>query len=114
MDLVAFAQANSRADRARADEWDRIAAEATAERRDWQSQTGSPLGNRRHVAAVRRRVAAGLEGAAIRGRTYLLSATALDDELAALAERKPVKTPEPETVGARLRAKLGLVAGCGR
>lgn len=45
-------------------------------------QRRSPLGRRRHCAAVRRRVLAGDEGAAIVGRHFLLSPQALRDELA--------------------------------
>jgi hypothetical protein len=44
-------------------------------------QTKSPLGGRRHIAAVRRLVAAGEHGAAIVGRRYLLSKERLDAEL---------------------------------
>lgn len=50
-------------------------------------QAASPLGRRRHIAAVRRRVEAGDGGAAIVGRRYLLERAALDAELAALANR---------------------------
>ena len=41
------------------------------------SQTSSPLGSRRHCNAVKRRMAAGLPGAAKVGRRYLLSQDAL-------------------------------------
>jgi hypothetical protein len=45
-------------------------------------QASSPLGRRRHCAAVKRRVGRGEPGAAIVGRRHLLSAEALADELA--------------------------------
>jgi hypothetical protein len=48
---------------------------------DMVSQVTSPLGRRRHCAAVQRRVAAGIPGAAIVGRKHLLSREALNDEL---------------------------------
>jgi hypothetical protein len=44
-------------------------------------QSASPLGRRRHCAAVRRRRARGEPGAAVIGRRYLLSADALRAEL---------------------------------
>lgn len=90
--------------RAAADECDRVAAEQHAERRDWIGQRESPLGNRRHCAAVGARLAAGKPGAAIVGRRHLLSAEALEEELAGGAKRRP-------GVGADLRAALSLVGG---
>ena len=50
-------------------------------------QVGSPLGPRRHAAAVRRRVAEGKPGAVIAGRRLLLTREALDEELARLNAR---------------------------
>lgn len=96
--------------RAAADECDRIDAEHRADRRDWTDQNASPLGRRRHVAAVRRRVAAGDAGAALVGRRALLSATALDEELA-LFSKGPRKVETVETGPEALRRKLGLVEG---
>lgn len=85
-------------------------AEARAERRDWVDQAASPLGRRRHVTAVRRRTAAGDAGAAMVGRRALLSAAALEQELAALSARP--KKAEPEATGPdALRRRLGLVGG---
>ena len=61
----------------------------------WIDQHGSPLG-RRHNAIVRKRVAAGLPGAVIAGRSHKLSRAALDEEIAALAKRAPRKAePAP-------------------
>jgi hypothetical protein len=82
-----------------------IDAEQRAEKRDWVSQASSPLGPRRHVARVRARVAAGLDGASLVGRRALLSPKALEEELAALTKKKPAA----ETTGARLERRLGLV-----
>jgi hypothetical protein len=52
-------------------------------------QTASPLGRRRHIAAVRARVARGDSSAAIVGRRCLLAREALDAELATLARKAP-------------------------
>jgi hypothetical protein len=49
---------------------------------DMVSQHGSPLGPRRHRAAVKRRKSLGLPGAQIYGRDYLLSREALAEERA--------------------------------
>lgn len=100
----------ARAYRAMAAELERIDAEERAEKRQWQSQTGSPLGNRRHVAAVRRRVGSGIEGASIIGRRYLLSPGALDEELEAVATRaKTTPANENETTKQRIERRLGIV-----
>lgn len=53
-------------------------------------QSKSPLGRRRHIAAVRRLVASGEPGAAQVGRRYLLSRERLDVELGALGKAAPV------------------------
>lgn len=97
----------ARAYRAMAEELERIAAEASAERRDWTPQESSPLGRRRHVAAVRRRVGAGDRGAAMVGRRALLSHEALAEELAAMSKRPRAR--EQETTRGRLERRLGLV-----
>lgn len=44
-------------------------------------QKGSPLGPKRHCRAVRRLVSEGNEGAAIVGRRFLLSKSAIKEEL---------------------------------
>lgn len=60
-------------------------------------QRRSPLGRRRHCAAVRRRVLAGDEGAAIVGRHFLLSHQALRDELALASQpANTVTDAEPD------------------
>jgi len=58
-------------------------------------QAGSPLGPRRHAAAVRRRVQNGQGGAVIAGRRLLLSREALNEELAALNAKTPAKATVP-------------------
>ena len=88
-----------------------LEAAERGEKRDWTDQSKSPLGRRRHVAAVRRRVEAGdTAGAAMVGRRALLSATALAEELANTSAPK-AKGAEPKTGPDALRAKLGLVGG---
>jgi hypothetical protein len=95
--------------RAAAAECEAIAAEQRADRRDWIEQAGSPLGNRRHVAAVKRRIAAGrIDGASMVGRRAMLSADALAEELALLSAKPRNAKPAPSGPDA-LRAKLGLV-----
>jgi len=48
---------------------------------EWIQQRGSALGNRKHCAAVRRRLENGEDGAAIRGKRFLLTTRALSEEL---------------------------------
>lgn len=68
----------------------------------WVDQAASPLGRRLHIRAVRRRTQAGQGGAAVLGRRYLLSRSALDDELAATG-----RTPTPRrSRAAELEAAL--------
>jgi hypothetical protein len=97
----------SRVLRAAADECDRIDAEQRSERRDWVDQTASPLGSRRHIGRVRDRLATGRDGAARVGRRFLLSPTALAEELSA-ASKVPARAP---TIADELRAELRLVRG---
>lgn len=74
-------------------------------------QHGSPLGNRRHISAVRRRLASGEGGAAKVGRRYLLSTEALSNELTAKSKSKP-KTAKPGTaMSEKLERELRLVGG---
>jgi hypothetical protein len=96
--------------RAAADEADRIAAEARAERRDWIDQGASPLGPRRQIEAVRRRIREGAPGAAMVGRRALLSPEAMAEELERVSV--PTRTAKPKATG-NLAAELGLslVAG---
>ena len=82
------------------------AAQAPQRADEWIAQRGSVLGNRRHIAAVRRRVAAGLEGARIVGRRYLLTRAAIDAELGSVtATRALVGEPAVDEL-ASLRARL--------
>lgn len=60
-------------------------------------QSASPLGRRRHIAAVRKLVSAGAPGGAIVGRRHLLTREALDAELAALKPRSRTE-PKPTAV----------------
>jgi len=93
--------------RAAADECDRIVAEQAAGHCDWISQADSPLGRKRHCAAVRRHLERGLDGVAIVGRRHLLSPEALR---AALAEvGRPA--PKASSVTKELEHKLRLVGG---
>ncbi len=86
-----------------------VAAELRAGDVKMTDQAGSPLGRRRHIAAVRRRVATGEPGACIVARRYLLSPEALAEELAAQS-KKPRKVPAQAAVDdlADLRAQCGL------
>lgn len=69
-------------------------------------QSASPLGRRRHIAAARRRVAAGEAGAAIVGRRHLLTREAVEAELAD-ASAKPRKGAPADEL-APLRERYGL------
>jgi hypothetical protein len=80
----------------------------------WVSQDGSPLGNRRHCAAVRRRMEAGDIGAAKQGKRFLLTREALANELCGFgAARTPAGVDgadsEPSDLEGELRAKLRAV-----
>jgi hypothetical protein len=75
------------------------------------SQAGSPLGPRRHADAVKRRLAAGLPGAAKVGRRYLLSPDALTEELSRTSAATAcggAAHPLADDPGAKLRRELGL------
>lgn len=66
----------------------------------WVAQKGSALGRNRHIAAVRRRVIDGKPGAVIAGKRYLLSPSALQEELrerllAPRAKGVAKTTPDP-------------------
>lgn len=90
--------------RAATDECDAIARESAEDRREWVCQSESPLGPRRHIAAVRRRLRAGTEGAGQAGRKYLLSPEALAEELG-----RPVEPKSDETDS--LRRELSMIRG---
>jgi hypothetical protein len=66
-------------------------------------QAGSALGRRRHIAAVRRRVAAGDAGAVVLGRNYLLSQEAHAEEI-----RRIAATPKKRTRREQILEKHGL------
>lgn len=101
----------ARALRAAADVLEEAATEAAAERADWMDQASSVLGSRRHIAACRRRMAAGREGAAKVGKRYLLSAEALREELASLGRPAPEPVEETSDYAARMRSALQVVGG---
>lgn len=85
---------------------DRVALRLlTDQHPDWVDQAASPLGPRRHRAAVTRRMNKNDPGAARIGRRYLLSREALNAELSAAGERKPETKP---SVAEDLRSRLGL------
>lgn len=94
-----------------------LAKELRSANDEWVSQVDSPLGNRRHCAAVRRRIERGAVDASIVGTTsnrrFLLTREALNEELMGIC-KPPVKAtrvevdPEPKTsVRERLLRKLG-------
>ncbi len=72
------------------------------------SQAASPLGRKRHAAAVRRRIATGLPGASHVGRNFFLSREALDEELAAQSKRPRTPKPAPVDEVAALAQRFGL------
>ena len=72
-------------------------------------QGASPLGTRRHCAAVRRRLDHGEPGAAIVGRRHLLSAAALAQELGRTSALRPrPKQQAGDSAANKLRRDLGL------
>jgi hypothetical protein len=95
----------ARALRAAADVLEAAEREHAAESREWVDQGSSPLGRRRHCAAVRRLVATGSPGAAVVGRRHLLAPSTLDAELAraSQARRSPSAT---STAPTGMRAEL--------
>lgn len=82
---------------------------------DLVDQGASPLGNRRHINTVRRRMASGQPGASRVGRRYLLSRTALSEELAHAggSSEKAPNGPPANTLRSDLEAELRLVRGGG-
>lgn len=89
---------------------DRIAQRLLTGQHDgWIDQSASPLGPRRHRAAVKRRIQAGEPGAAKVGRRHLLSKDALEAELGAGSSTK--KAPAAPSIADELRAELRLVGG---
>ena len=69
-------------------------------------QHASPLGPRRHCAAVRRRLAAGLAGGTILGRRLLLTPEAVEEELASSRVKRPA--PDAESDVRDLAKEMGL------
>jgi hypothetical protein len=76
--------------------------------RDTVSQADSPLGRRRHIAAVRRRIECGAPGAYRTGRRYLLSRSALEEELQRASGASSTRSTAQD-VRAELQRKLRLV-----
>lgn len=73
------------------------------------AQYGSPLGARRHRAAVKRRVERGEGGASVVGRRYLLSHEAMAAELSMPQPVAKAKPRRPDHVeAARQEARLAL------
>lgn len=105
--LALLARAELAAAEAKVRVLEEAAAEARANKRTWTDQAQSPLGRRRHCAAVRRLVAEGSAGAAVVGRRHLLSTQALDDELARASSR--LRPDRSRSVADGLRAELRLV-----
>lgn len=68
---------------------ERLEARLDAADDGWVDQTKSPLGRRRHCAAVRRLVESRDARAAIRGRAHLMTRELLAEQLAALSVPKP-------------------------
>lgn len=101
-------QALGRVLRVAAEECDAIARESAQDRREWVDQSESALGPRRHIAAARRRMRAGKEGAGQAGRRYLLSPQALAEELGTTQEAQPTDH------GDALRAELRMLRGGAR
>lgn len=86
-----------------------VARLAAGTRPDMLDQAGSPLGRRRHIAAVRARVARGDAGAAIVGRRYLLTRDVLEAELQLVAKRKAkLKKAAQDDELAAARERYGL------
>jgi uncharacterized protein (DUF1684 family) len=67
---------------------ERVEEAEAAGHREWIDQSASPLGARRHINAVQRRIAAGDPSDAARvGRRWLLSRDAVAAELATISKR---------------------------
>jgi hypothetical protein len=108
MNLAAFLRAQARADRARAEELERAAAELEGRNEGMIDVKDTPLGVRRGAARVRARLNRGAPGAAIVGRKFFLSPEALDEELS-----RPSKAREQgsnDSAAARAARRLSRVA----
>lgn len=95
--------------RVAADEADRLARLEAADRQDWIDQEGSPLGPRRHCAAVRARIAAGLPGATIVGRSFRLSPEALGEVAGEVSRPKAKRRTGSTTTEEKLQEALRRV-----
>lgn len=74
-------------------------------------QARSPLGARRHCAAVKRRLARGEPGASLVGRKHLLTEEALSEELGRVSNRQPAKRNDANDVRDELERELRLLKG---
>lgn len=74
-------------------------------------QNASPLGRRRHVAAAKRFIAAGVEGAGRAGRRYFLTRSLIDEELSRLGREQVEAVERKQEDDAALLAELGLERG---
>jgi hypothetical protein len=94
---------------------DRVAARVAERLRAGEpgmiDQSASPLGRRRHCAAVRRLVARGEPGAAIVGRRHLLSREALADALARCGKAAAAPVQQGGGVRDELERELRMVKG---
>jgi hypothetical protein len=86
-----------------------VVSELRAGELDMIDQSASPLGRRRHIAAVRARVSSGAPGGAIIGRRYLLSREAIEAELVRVSGAKR-SAPKLEAVN-DLLDRYGLEKG---
>ena len=89
-------------------------SQARTDLTDMVDQHKSPLGNRRHRAAVQRLVAAGKPGACIVGRKHFLTPEALQAELASAPKRQRAANdtlPRKPTAVDALDRNLALLAG---
>lgn len=68
------------------------------------------LGRRRHIEAVRRRIAEGRAGAYIRGRDYLLTPAAVREELERGGPRRAGDAEHPTAAAARARRAAAAAA----
>jgi len=77
----------------------------------WTDQHASPLGPRRHCAAVRRRIAEGRPGAERAGRRLLLTPEAVQEELSRGRNKQPKADPDADVRDLAGELGLKLVAG---
>jgi len=75
---------------------------------EWIDQRESQLGKRRHINAVRRRMAANDPEARIVGRRHLLTSAAHEDELERIGARNVERTEENNERADSVAEELGL------